>query len=388
MKRIIAPELCTGCTACVHICPVKCIKMVENDEGFFYPQKTEECINCNKCERICPRLQPGTEQRHIEQTAYAAKSKNYDIWRRSSSGGAFSEICYAFGDNETLFCGAAWDGVAVKHKCVIGLENIAPFCKSKYIASDLANCFSEIQIYLDAGKKVLFSGTPCQVAGLKSFLGKAYDNLLLIDIICHGVGSPNVFKAFIEQMEKRFGKKIAAYEFRYKENVYRQDHIAKISFQDGKRCLLENDEYMQLFIKQDCLRESCGKNCIYRNPNRQGDITIGDFKHLYEVFPKLKGEKNNYSTVVFNTEKGKKIEPQLQKRMVMHLCKISDIERFNPIFCRQTYFSLNKESFMRDFYENSENAFIKWTKKSQVYKRSLKGKIYDLLPVWIRAKLG
>ena len=183
---------CTGCAACYSVCPTHCISMDADEEGFLYPNASDACVHCGLCETVCPAILPKANNNYV-QKAVAAVSKDYEIWKRSSSGGAFSEICRQWADDDTLIVGAAWDGLKVHHIGVYGFENIAPLCKSKYISSAIEDSFIEIRNELRGGRKTIFCGCPCQVAGLKAFLGKDYNNLLTIDLICHGQGSPIVF---------------------------------------------------------------------------------------------------------------------------------------------------------------------------------------------------
>lgn len=381
MKTIVDRKVCTGCAACYASCPNGSIEMVSDSEGFLYPKILGTCIDCGKCQKVCPRLNQVDCLSNFSQTAYAAVSKDFKIWNRSASGGAFSEICFAWGDDNTMFCGALWDKLYVKHACVIGADKIAPLCKSKYVASDLGNCHKQIREHLGKGYKVLFCGTPCQVAGLKSFLNRDYDNLLLVDLICHGVGSPAVFSECIKSAEKDFGKKIVSYEFRSKKKVFDRDHIVKLFFEgDIRPTYITDDRYLQLFIKQHCLKSSCGKNCIYRNEHRQGDITIGDFKGLTEVFPQLEGCKKNYSTIVINTSKGKNLVNKLTGRMDMLPCSTEDIKQYNPLFHRHTHFSEQRNDFFNDFIVDAQGSIEKWTVSAKAYTQSLKGKVFDILP--------
>ena len=160
MKDKEIKELCTGCSACASICPQECILMKKNNEGFLYPEVSKECVNCGLCKTVCPILNLNLLSRRIIPRAFAARTKSQRVWERSSSGGAFSEICNTWADEETLICGAAWDGFDVKHVCVIGKEKINPLCKSKYIASDVNDSYNNI-------KKHLF---PSELVQTKSFL--------------------------------------------------------------------------------------------------------------------------------------------------------------------------------------------------------------------------
>lgn len=371
---------CVGCTACYSVCPTRSIQMIEDEEGFLYPSLIGKCIQCGKCERVCPIHNMKLEEQTYKKKAYAGVTRDWNIWERSASGGAFSEICRAWGDNKTIIAGAAWGGLRVHHICVKGVNNISPLCKSKYIASNLEDTFIEIENYLQCGNKVLFCGTPCQVAGLKQFLGKEYTNLLLIDLICHGVGSPKIFNSCIKVIEKQLGCNISRYEFRSKKRKYEYDHIEKITLLNNKEVSLSTDPYIQLFLKQLCLRPSCGENCKYRNEHRQGDITIADFKGLKQVFPKLANESRNYSTIIINNNKGEKIISALEKSMILYECRIEDIKRYNPLFYRQTRSTKKRDEFFTDYINTSQDAIIRWTKPTEIHKLTIKRKIYNIIP--------
>lgn len=374
---------CTGCSACMAACPLDCIAMQYDEEGFWYPQSSDACINCGKCERVCPLPKTDNTANHGEQKAYACLSEDDEIWRRSASGGAFSEICLAWGDSQTIVVGAAWDGLKVHHVCVEGVENIHLLCKSKYVASYPENTFREIKNYLKQGRKVIYCGVPCQVAGLKSFLNHEYENLLTIDLICHGAGSPYVFESAIHKMEKQFGDNISGYEFRAKRNCYEQDYLCAVNICSTKVYIV-NDPYMQLFLKQNCLRPSCGEHCKFRNRNRQGDLTIADFKGLVKVFPDLLGSKRNYSTIVTNSKKGEDIVTLLKDRMKVLGCDVAEIGKYNPLFERQTWFSKDRDNFFANFIKDKEATLDRWTTDAIIFKPTIKNKVFNILPVFLR----
>lgn len=375
---------CTGCGSCYNICPVKCITMEKDDEGFLYPAASSECINCGKCKASCPAVSVNIADNNTVPVAYCALTKDNKVWRQSASGGAFSEICKAWDNGNSVFCGAVWNGLNVEHRCIQGLENIEPLRKSKYVASDTKNVFSEIAGYLKADKRVVFCGTPCQVAGLKSFLGKEYENLLLIDLICHGAGSTDVFKACINNLSNQFEDRVCSYEFRAKRNTYETDHLQKIKMDSGKSVYIQNDPYIQLFLSQQCLRPSCGKNCRFRSEQRYGDITIADFKGLTEVFPDLKGCKTNYSSIIINTQKGESIVSKLSKNMKMRKCTIEDIKKYNPLFYRHTWSSEKRDTFFEEFIASPGQTIEKWCSPAQIAKNDLKRKIWRLVPAMLR----
>ena len=374
---------CTGCSACMAACPLDCIAMQYDEEGFWYPQSSDACINCGKCERVCPLPKTDNTANHGEQKAYACLSEDDEIWRRSASGGAFSEICLAWGDSQTIVVGAAWDGLKVHHVCVEGVENIHLLCRSKYVASYPENTFREIKNYLKQGRKVIYCGVPCQVAGLKSFLNHEYENLLTIDLICHGAGSPYVFESAIHKMEKQFGDNISGYEFRAKRNCYEQDYLCAVNICSTKVYIV-NDPYMQLFLKQNCLRPSCGEHCKFRNRNRQGDLTIADFKGLVKVFPDLLGSKRNYSTIVTNNKKGEDIVTLLKDRMKVLGCDVAEIGKYNPLFERQTWFSKDRDIFFANFIKDKEATLDRWTTDAIIFKPTTKNKVFNILPVFLR----
>ncbi len=377
---------CTGCTACKSICPVQCIEMKINQEGFWIPEASEKCVHCGKCARVCPiaRLDDAgiTDNKQMHKS-YAAVSNSSSIWRRSSSGGAFSEICRVWGDHNTLYSGAIWSGLDVKHTCVIGFDHIAPLCRSKYVASEVGDVFIRIKKHLESGQYALFCGTPCQVAGLRSYLGKDYEKLLLIDLICHGVGSPAVFKTCIKLLEEQFKGTVSSYEFRVKRKVYQSDYIQLIKV-DGKEIYIKNDPYIQLFLSQLCLRSSCGENCRFRTENREGDITIADFKGLTKVFPNLIGEKKNYSSIIFNTDKGCSIISKIEKYMSLLPCDIEDIKKYNPLFYRHTYSAKNRDKFFKNYIASPVDLVKNQTTLANVDRGTVKSKVFSLLPIKVR----
>lgn len=376
---------CTGCSACVSICPLNCITMQSDEYGFLYPTISNKCIGCGKCDNICPLENKKKEESFYKQEAYCLLSKSEKVWKRSSSGGAFTEICKAFGDDNTIIIGAGWNGFKVEHIAIKGINNILPICKSKYIASNMKNNFITIRERLNRGEKVIFCGTPCQVAGLKNMLGKKYENLLLIDLICHGVGSPKVFEDCIKVTEQDLGANIYDYEFRAKRDMYETPYLVRVSTNSkkNKNQYITNDRYMQLFLSQHCLRESCGKNCGYRTSIRQGDLTIADCKGLLEIFPELIGTKYNYSTVVVNSEKGANVLNLMKASVHIKQYDVNLVKKYNPLFYKQTIFSESREHFFNDYSKDSKQAIIKYT-TPPLRNNGLSKKLSSLMPTWFR----
>jgi coenzyme F420-reducing hydrogenase beta subunit len=347
---------CTACTACVNVCPVNCISMIQDKEGFEYPVADEKCIHCKKCENICPIENKRTEGFiDINQFAVAAVTNDYSIWKSSTSGGAFTEICNSFGGDETVVFGAKFEGFKVVHDYVVGINNIQVFRKSKYIQSSLLNSFVLAKDFLEQGKQIIFSGTPCQIAGLKSFLNKEYDNLLTIDLICHGVGSPKVFNSVVEYYGRKYGSKIIEYSFRNRRILFGNQRlfISKHRLENGKTYHINRDIYNDFFLNQLCLRPSCGGNCKFRSINRTSDITIADFKNKSDIFPKLRDSKN-YSTIIVNSIKGSIVYNGLHKTMTIFPCDLEDIKKYNPLFCKHTKGNPLRNEFFKDYIEEEE----------------------------------
>lgn len=376
---------CTGCAACYSACPVHCISMKRDEEGFLYPEANDTCIHCGLCENVCPSFLPKPKNDYV-QKAVGAVAKDDVIWRRSASGGAFSEICRVWAEDNTLIVGAAWNGMKVHHIGVTGFESIASLCKSKYVSSAIEDSFIEIRNALKEGRKALFCGCPCQVAGLKSFLRKDYDGLLTIDLICHGQGSPLVFEACMRNLSNQFGDEVLQYEFRAKRKWYEEDYMIYIKTHKSEY-YLKKDPYMQLFLSQNALRPSCGENCKYRDPSRPGDITIADLKGLAQLFPDLEYTKKNWSTIVCNTQKGEDCVRLLSKTMKMRPITVDDVIRFNPLFARQTWFSKDRDAFFEDFEEDAEKAVRKWTAPAIVHKSSILKDLYFALPSFMKKKI-
>ena len=350
LKFIADKKDCTGCSACLAVCPVSCISMYEDEEGFLYPVSDERCIGCGKCERVCPIYSTQTERfPDHKQSAFAAVTNNMDVWKASTSGGAFTEICSIYGDQDTVVFGATFDGLKVVHTYVVGVENIGVFRKSKYVQSDMGNCFCRAEELLQKGTRVIFSGTPCQIAGLRSFLGQEYKKLLCIDLICHGVGSPKVFELMLRYLEDRHHSQLEKYTFRCKQVRFGnlKQYVSCYKFESGKITCVERDEYNQLFLSQVCLRKSCGENCRFRTANRMGDITIADFKGKDDIFPEMQ-DYRNFSTVVVNSKKGNKIISGLGGGMTLFPCDLEHVKKYNPLFFGATPGNPQRNSFFAD----------------------------------------
>lgn len=347
---------CTACGACLNVCPKNCISMVYDKEGFKYPVADKNiCINCGLCEKICPSLDPERHKTKLQNpVAFAALTKDEETWRASASGGAFTEICKAFCDKpeELVIFGCENRDSQIQHSYVIGIENISKFRRSKYVQSDMGLCYAEAKKFLNEGKKVVFSGVPCQIAGLHSFLrGKQYDNLLCIDLICHGVGSPMIFNEHLESLKEKFNTQELTYEFRHKMVFGRSrrtiHHVSMVKY-DKQVKFIPYDDYNRLFLNQLILRPSCSTNCKYRSIERTGDFTIADFHGYNNVFPD-KRTYHNRSTIVVNSEKGLNLVKAINDGMNLLECSIEDIKKYNPIIHTSPKGNPQRQEFFNDY---------------------------------------
>ena len=300
-------DKCTGCGACANSCPVDAITMKMDDKGFYVPFVDEEkCIDCGKCVLTCPVLNPKYDNEK-EPKCYAVCASD-EIRLYSSSGGAFGVFAENILSEGGIICGAAIDSdnVHVFHKCISDIGELQELQKSKYVQSDVGSVYSEIKQYLEKGRKVLFSGCPCQVAGLNNFLNKEYDNLITLDLICHGTPSHKVLKKYIESSEERLGK-IKGVDFRAKDIDGKQDwnrsHTVRLEYESGVEYSERNNcSFLKAFINLISINEACG-SCPFAKLPRQGDITIGDYWGI-EKYDEALNDGKGTSVILINNKKG------------------------------------------------------------------------------------
>lgn len=272
-------EKCTGCGACVQRCPKQCISWEQREFGFRYPQIDKDaCVNCGLCEKVCPTDK--ALEVPVEQKVYAAVHKDTEVLAKSTSGGAFTAIADAiFAQGGIVYGAAMLDGMQVKHIRTSGKDDFEGLRSSKYLQSDTGTTYQMVEQDLKQGKTVLYSGTPCQIDGLKNFLGKDYENLYTADIVCHGVGSQAYFDKYMDYARERYGK-IKALRFRSKE--YAGWSCGGVVVVDSSDCLKKlpyrdfDNYYYSYFLSGDIYRKSC-YSCKYANTNRVGDFTLGDY---------------------------------------------------------------------------------------------------------------
>lgn len=302
--QITRPEKCSGCTACSQVCPKNCITMKADEEGFFYPVVDENiCIKCGRCKAVCPVLHH--DEGKSPQKVLAEKNRNEKIRSTSSSGGVFYELGRWIIQNHGVVYGCALDeNMVACHICADTVEKLEKLKSSKYVQSDLKNSFQEVKQRLTAGQQVLFSGTPCQIAGLHNYLGRNYENLFLIDVLCHGVPSPKLFAEYLEYLSEQYGaEKPVSVNFRNKQRGWKRLYM-EVKFNNGKRHYIYSgyDRYESLFLNNLSLRPSCYE-CKFTKTERYGDITLGDFWGIGRKYPQWDDDKG-ISVVMLNTKKG------------------------------------------------------------------------------------
>lgn len=292
---------CCGCTACANICPNSAITMKEDKEGFLQPIiNNKKCNNCHLCEKVCP-LNKEKSSSGFEPITFATMANN-DIRVKSSSGGMFTILANYFLENNGYVCGASFDkNWKVKHIIIDNKKDLDKLRGSKYVQSDLGNIFKDVKNLLEKNSKVLFTGTPCQIAGIKSFLGKEYENLYLVDLLCHGVPSPKIWIQYLKEEFKY--KDIKAINFRDKHNFWYM-LPQSITYPNKKvvKCEFQIMDFMKTFLNNICNRPSCN-DCQFATYNRLSDITIGDFWGIQKYTENMLDQYGTSMTVI-NNQKG------------------------------------------------------------------------------------
>lgn len=303
MKEICKIEKCMGCLACVNACPKQCISIGEDKDGFIQPLVDDSvCIGCNKCVKVCPAN--GQLQLKDPVKVLAGQICNEKLAMKSTSGGLFQALAKKILRAGGIVCAARqFDDCDLHHVIVKNERELESCLKSKYYQSNVGHTYSEIKTYLREGTKVLFCGTPCQVAGLMSFLGKAYDNLITCDLICHGVPSKKVVRRYISDKEKQYGAKMTEILFRDKSLGWDKMRVT-VSFENGKKYsrIASYDTFYFGFFRGLYYRKCCYE-CPFAQEKRIADLSLGDFWGIEYTESNMKPEKG-ISLVLVNTPKG------------------------------------------------------------------------------------
>lgn len=320
MKLFINKEDCCGCSACMNICPKKAINMEKDEKGFIYPQIDEKkCVDCGLCKKVCGFVKNYDKSELLDEAIiYAARYNDDNARKKSSSGGIFYALSEYVLENGGVVYGAAFDDdFNVNHIRATTKEDRDKQLGAKYVQSSIGSSYRDARKDLEEGRLVLFTGTPCQIASLQTFLNKHYDNLIKCDIICHSVPSPKVFKDYIRELENRYDSKIKRYSFREKGNRA-ISQVVKVDFENGKKYekkVVAYDPFGALFGSSKISRPSCFK-CKFTNMERPSDITIGDFWGIEKAVPGF-ADKNGTSIILVNTNKGISIIDKINTKLTM-----------------------------------------------------------------------
>lgn len=375
---------CTGCHACLGICPKQCINMESDAEGFWYPViDFRKCIKCNLCEKVCPSIIDFYSENTPQ--AYAAYNNNINIRLKSSSGGIFSLLAESVIEKEGVVFGAGFDDqFNVVHKCVDNSEDLEKLRGAKYVQSKIGDAYVQCKKYLDDEKNVLFSGTPCQIGGLYSFLGKDYNKLVTQDMICHGVPSPKLWSKYIEYQEKKYNSKLRYVDFRKKTKGWK-NYCVELRFQNQNtyEMFYIQDLMMKIFLKNFYLRPSC-YNCLFKNINRQADITLGDFWGIQYILPEM-DDNQGTSLLIVNSVKGEKVFEEISKCIKYKKVEIDKAIQHNASMIKSSSLPLDREKFIRDVenkdFEKIAKKYCDLNLKQKIMKliRRIIGKIYRIV---------
>lgn len=373
------PEECYGCKACFNACHRKAISFQEGTDTFLYPViDKDKCVECGECLRVCPIQYEGLLR---PQQCIVAIAKNRYDWERSSSGGAFKVLALAAWERSLherkkfYLCACGWDeSFRVSHKIVLVEDvcHIEQFCKSKYVQSDMHEVYSSVKkLLLNDENNVMFVGTPCQVAGMKKFLKVgSRDNLICIDLICHGVPSQKVFDKYRSDIESKEGAELESYSFKNKlmlENGTIYTRSAKIDFKNGVTRMVTrfNDDYINLFYTMSYhYRPSC-YTCRFKKAFRAGDITIGDAWHVDKKYPML-NPMHGISLILLNTDKAKGYEAYIRQSMDTFDCDYDFMVESNSALQRPNGNPIPKEIVNR-FFADINDERINFSECAKAY---------------------
>lgn len=313
---------CCGCAACVQACKKQCIRLTADKEGFLYPSINEVlCVQCGKCLKVCSERQ--TYEARVPTGVYAAINLDEKVRMRSSSGGIFSLLAEYVIEQDGVVFGAAFnERLEVVHCHVETIEGVAAFRGSKYVQSRIGASFQDAENFLKSGRKVLFSGTPCQIAGLKSYLGKDYPGLLTVDFVCHGVPSPGIFKEYVQAQPDL----VTGINFRDKRTGWKNFSVTMETSAGERTEVFYNDEYMQGFLGNVFLRPTCYR-CNFRSGRSDSDFTLGDFWGIDKLRPEMDNDKG-LSLVIANNNEAYSILKTLECSLTEML--LDDAVKYNP----------------------------------------------------------
>jgi len=362
MDKICDDNSCTGCMACYSACLADAINFIPDKKGFLYPViNKEKCIDCKKCINVCP-INKENDNAPDLQKIYACWQIDSEIRKQSTSGGVFSIISDYVLDNKGIVFGARFDNdFKVIHSYTDNKAELFNYRGSKYVQSYIGDSFKQVEQFLKIGKTVFFTGTPCQISGLKSFLSREYDNLITADIVCHGVPSPMVFADYVEYIKNTINKDIVNIYFRYKKPSWTVFSM-RIDFKDHQSYIKDTntDPYIVGFLN-DLFTRPCCSVCKYTNLNRCSDITMADFWGYISEEKKFRNTEEGISLVIINSNKGKAIFEHIKHNLIIAEKSIEEAKAGNQCLSKPFPKSLYEKQFWKE-YLNDHN-FESVTKK-------------------------
>ena len=373
IKLFNVKEECCGCGACAAVCSNGAIDMRTDEEGFLYPVVADDkCVECGACVSVC-RAGVGKIKASDNVSAFAAYCIDESIRKSSSSGGIFSILAEEVLRHGGVVYGAAFDErFSVKHIAVDKVSELPRLRGSKYVQSDIGDCFADVKRNVLAGKQVLFSGTPCETAGMMNYLGGRHENLLTVDLVCHGVPSPAVWDAYVREIcgAKDYAD-IKRISFRDKTISWREYSVLFV-FKDNTehRRAMKDDPYMQGFLRNLYLRPSCHA-CRFKGDNRTSDITLADFWGIEKVMSEMYDGRGT-SLVLTNTKKGLKFLARIKDKMRIADADVSEALSHNEAALTSVEANLNREEFFRAFIK--ENSSLQTLVERYALKKTLKNR--------------
>ena len=375
MLELINKEECCGCWACVNVCPKKCISMEFDNEGFAYPKiDMNLCIDCGLCEKVCPTYNNPEKDEFITE-GFACKNRDDSSRISSSSGGMFILLCEEVIKNNGVVFGAALNkDMVVKHCFAETLEDCEKFKGSKYVQSQIENTYSEAKKFLNEGRLVLFSGTQCQIKGLNLYLRKQYDNLISVDIICHGVPSPKVLEMHKDNLKREYKSEITNLKFRDKRiGWHKFSFVAEFENNSVYTKRAGEDPYLKGFLENLYLRPSCYE-CKSKNFTGGSDISLADYWGVEKLHPEFTDEKG-ISLVLVNSKKGLNIFNKISNKIYCIKTSMDNAINHNKCIIKPTFKTDNREKFFNMVEKKGLDSSVKTILRPKFNVR-VKNKIY------------
>lgn len=369
---------CCGCGACMNVCPKNAISMQEDEYGFIYPQINQEiCVECGACKKVCGYQ--NLPEKHKVKKVYAAASKDDDLLKKSASGGAFAVIARKILEDGGVVYGVALpliEGKLIpKHIRIDTTKELIQLQGSKYVQSEIGYTYQQAKQDLQQGKLVLFSGTPCQIAGLKAYLKKEYENLISVEVICHGVPNARFFNDYITYTEQvRKSPKTKAFLFRDKSKG--QGKTSKFIYEDDSSWIVngKTTSYVSFFMKSLTQRINC-YSCPYATPDRVADITLGDFWGFHEEYPNRRvnclSNSKGISCVLANTERGVSVLQKCETEFILMESTFEKVARHNTQLNEPSRYSKDRENilalYIGDGYKGVEKYYLREFWKEKIF---------------------